>query len=111
MSAGSHLPTHTVAPASAMALAIANPKPASSAMPATKALFPLRSIGSMAEIEGGKGERGKGNRDNHDGGKWDKGHGNGPCLRALSQNPLSLFPSPVVLPFPFSPFPFPAPVV
>src|SRR3954453_6953844 len=46
--AGGHVPTHTLAPASASALAIAKPKPASSATPATNARRPSRSIGSMA---------------------------------------------------------------
>src|SRR5579872_3207295 len=46
-SAGGHVPTHTVAPASARALAMANPNPPSSATPATNARFPVRSMVSM----------------------------------------------------------------
>src|SRR5687767_13351831 len=46
-SAGGHVPTQTDAPASARAFAIANPKPPSSATPATNARLPVRSIDSM----------------------------------------------------------------
>ena len=49
-SAGGQVPTHTVAPASAKALAMANPNPASSATPAMKARLPRRSMGSMGRI-------------------------------------------------------------
>src|SRR5580765_3999655 len=45
--AGGQVPRQIVAPASAMALAIAKPNPPSSATPATKARFPVRSIFSM----------------------------------------------------------------
>ncbi len=48
LSAGGHVPTHTVAPASASAFAIAKPNPPSSATPATSARLPVRSIESMA---------------------------------------------------------------
>src|SRR5690606_41582570 len=44
--AGGQVPTQMEAPASAKALAMANPKPPSSATPAMKARFPRRSIGS-----------------------------------------------------------------
>ena len=46
-SAGGHVPTHTAAPASWSAFAIANPRPPSSATPATNARFPDRSMLSM----------------------------------------------------------------
>ena len=49
LSAGGHVPTHTLAPASPSALAIANPKPPSSATPATSARRPFRSMLSMGE--------------------------------------------------------------
>src|SRR6266705_6663287 len=45
--AGGQVPTQMEAPASASALAIAKPKPPSSATPATNARFPVRSIFSM----------------------------------------------------------------
>src|SRR5262249_2409260 len=48
-SAGGHVPTHTLAPASASSLAIANPKPASSATPATRARRPARSMLSIGQ--------------------------------------------------------------
>mgnify|MGYP007123473224 CR=1 FL=1 len=44
LSAGGQVPTHTDAPASASCLAMANPKPPSSATPATNARLPVRSI-------------------------------------------------------------------
>src|SRR6059058_3297421 len=47
-SAGGQVPTQIFAPASASDLAMANPYPASSATPATRARFPVRSIGSIA---------------------------------------------------------------
>src|SRR5258708_35025973 len=47
LSAGGQVPTQTLAPASASALAMANPYPASSATPATSARFPVKSIASM----------------------------------------------------------------
>src|SRR5688500_17108272 len=47
-SAGGQVPTHTLAPASARALAMANPKPPSSATPATNARLPRRSMFNMA---------------------------------------------------------------
>src|SRR3954464_12460943 len=47
-SAGGQVPTQTFAPASASDFAMANPYPASSATPATRARFPVRSIGSIA---------------------------------------------------------------
>src|SRR6059036_2285253 len=50
LSAGGQVPVQTVAPASASALAMANPKPPSSATPATNARFPLRSILSMRTL-------------------------------------------------------------
>mmetsp|Transcript_2184 Transcript_2184/g.14501 ORF Transcript_2184/g.14501 Transcript_2184/m.14501 type:complete len:261 (+) Transcript_2184:2604-3386(+) len=43
--AGTHVPTATFAPACAMALAMAHPKPWSSATPATKTRLPRRSMG------------------------------------------------------------------
>src|SRR5437667_3109575 len=46
--AGGQVPAHTVAPASASALAMAKPYPPSSATPATRALFPRRSILSIS---------------------------------------------------------------
>src|SRR5947208_4325935 len=46
-SAGGHVPAHTVAPASASALAMAKPYPPSSATPATRARLPRRSILSI----------------------------------------------------------------
>ena len=46
-SAGGQVPTQMDAPASAIALAMANPKPPSSATPATSARLPERSMGSM----------------------------------------------------------------
>src|SRR2546425_12110072 len=45
--AGGQVPTQIEAPASASALAIAKPKPPSSATPATNARFPVRSIFSI----------------------------------------------------------------
>src|SRR5207253_5019837 len=45
--AGGHVPVHTVAPASASALAMAKPYPPSSATPATRARLPRRSILSI----------------------------------------------------------------
>src|SRR6476661_4975346 len=45
--AGGQLPTQMLAPASANALAIANPKPPSSETPAINARLPVRSIASM----------------------------------------------------------------
>src|SRR5882672_7558853 len=45
--AGGQLPRQMLAPASARALAMANPKPPSSETPATSARFPVRSIASM----------------------------------------------------------------
>lgn len=50
LSAGGHVPTQTLAPASASDFAIAKPKPPSSATPATSARFPVRSIFSMRLI-------------------------------------------------------------
>ena len=47
---GDTVATQTVAPASASALAIANPKPSSSATPATRARRPVRSILSIPVI-------------------------------------------------------------
>src|SRR5262249_46320425 len=47
-SAGGQVARQTVAPASASAFAMANPNPASSATPATRARFPCKSIGSIA---------------------------------------------------------------
>src|SRR5437879_13462554 len=47
LSAGGHVPVHTVAPASASALAMANPYPPSSATPATRARLPRRSMLSI----------------------------------------------------------------
>src|SRR4051812_40059440 len=49
-SAGGHVATDTLAPASASDFAIANPKPASSATPATRARLPARSIVSIRLI-------------------------------------------------------------
>src|SRR3954470_12570938 len=46
--AGGQVPTTIEAPASASDLAMAKPKPPSSATPATSARFPLRSMASMA---------------------------------------------------------------
>src|SRR5690348_13396210 len=46
--AGGQVPVQTVAPASASALAIAKPYPASSATPATRARLPRRSMLSMS---------------------------------------------------------------
>src|SRR5438876_12311573 len=61
-SVGGHVPTQTVAPASASALAIAKPNPPSSDTPATKARLPFRSIASMdplpADGRAGPGEPG-----------------------------------------------------
>src|SRR4051794_32037597 len=48
--AGGQVPTQTVAPACTNALAMANPKPPSSATPATSARLPVRSIASMRGI-------------------------------------------------------------
>src|ERR1043166_1731459 len=45
--AGGQVPTHTVPPASARALAIAKPYPPSSATPATRARLPRRSMPSI----------------------------------------------------------------
>src|SRR5689334_3381889 len=50
--AGGQVPTTMVAPASASDLAMANPKPPSSATPAISARFPLRSMASMARTIG-----------------------------------------------------------
>src|SRR5258706_4504827 len=47
LSAGGQVPTQIEAPASAIALAMANPNPPSSATPATSARLPERSMGSM----------------------------------------------------------------
>ena len=47
LSAGGQVATHTVAPAWIIAFAMAKPKPPSSAMPATRARLPRRSMGSM----------------------------------------------------------------
>src|SRR5206468_9499337 len=47
LSAGGHVPVQTVAPASVSALAMAKPYPPSSAMPATRARLPRRSMLSM----------------------------------------------------------------
>ena len=47
LSAGGQVATQTVAPASASDLAMAKPKPPSSATPATRARRPVRSIDSM----------------------------------------------------------------
>src|SRR5262245_27035607 len=47
VSAGGQVPTQMLAPASASALAIAKPKPPSSATPAMNARFPVRSMVSM----------------------------------------------------------------
>src|SRR5439155_9031963 len=47
LSAGGHVATETLAPASASALAIAKPNPPSSATPATSARRPVRSMLSM----------------------------------------------------------------
>src|SRR5947208_9854522 len=54
LSAGGHVATDTVAPASASAFAIAKPYPASSATPATSARLPRRSMLSMAQTYKGK---------------------------------------------------------
>ena len=56
-SAGGQVPRQTEAPASASALAIANPKPPSSATPATKARFPVRSMVSMVGATMGRTAR------------------------------------------------------
>src|SRR4051794_21628248 len=45
--AGGQLPRQMLAPASASALAMANPNPPSSETPATSARLPIRSIASM----------------------------------------------------------------
>ena len=58
--AGGHVPTQTVAPASASALAIAKPNPPSSATPATSARRPVRSMLSIGGIWTGGGGGGKG---------------------------------------------------
>src|SRR2546430_7865469 len=50
LSAGGQVPTQMEAPASAIALAMAKPKPPSSATPATSARLPERSMGSMSAI-------------------------------------------------------------
>jgi type IV secretory pathway ATPase VirB11/archaellum biosynthesis ATPase len=47
LSAGGQVATQTDAPASARALAMANPKPASSATPAMRARLPERSMVSI----------------------------------------------------------------
>src|SRR5690348_5720345 len=60
--AGGHVPAHTVAPASASALAMAKPYPPSSATPATNARFPLRSMLSICSPITRKSERGTRNR-------------------------------------------------
>src|SRR5688572_12652458 len=60
-SAGGQVPTQTLAPASASALAIAKPKPPSSATPAMKARLPERLMGSMGGTPGnGEWAMGKG---------------------------------------------------
>src|SRR5262245_38863998 len=65
-SAGGHVPRQTVAPASASALAIANPKPPSSATPATNARLPRRSMLSMGAVyhdsKRGEGAAGRSHR-------------------------------------------------
>ena len=48
--AGGHVAAKTVAPASASDLAMAKPNPPSSAIPATSARFPVRSIESMGTV-------------------------------------------------------------
>src|SRR2546427_6815510 len=57
--AGGQVPAHTVAPASARALAMAKPYPPSSAIPATKARLPRRSMLSIHPSP--NAERGSGN--------------------------------------------------
>src|SRR3989449_995969 len=59
-SVGGHVPTQTVAPASASALAIARPTRPSSDTPATKARLPFRSIGSIADPSPADGRAGPG---------------------------------------------------
>src|SRR5439155_6624347 len=59
-SVGGHVPTQTVAPASASALAIAKPNPPSSDTPATKARLPLRSMASIADPSPADGRAGPG---------------------------------------------------
>src|SRR3989454_5465440 len=59
-SVGGHVPTQTVAPASASALAIAKPNPPSSDTPATKARLPFRSIASIADPSPADGRAGPG---------------------------------------------------
>src|SRR5205809_369681 len=59
-SVGGHVPTQTVAPASASAFAIAKPNPPSSDTPATKARLPFRSIGSIADPSPADGRAGPG---------------------------------------------------
>src|SRR6266513_3601140 len=49
-SAGGQVPRQIEAPASARALAMANPNPPSSATPATSARFPTRSMLSMRAV-------------------------------------------------------------
>ena len=56
LSAGGQVPTQIDAPASAIALAMANPNPPSSATPATSARLPWRSMGSMRPY-GARGAR------------------------------------------------------
>src|SRR5438309_3098223 len=59
-SVGGHVPTQTVAPASASAFAIAKPNPPSSDTPATKARLPLRSMASIADPSPADGRAGPG---------------------------------------------------
>src|SRR5438132_1233468 len=56
--AGGHVPVHTVAPASASALAMAKPYPPSSATPATRARLPRRSMLSICPPRTRKSEHG-----------------------------------------------------
>src|SRR5687767_6937973 len=56
-SAGGHVATITLAPASASDFAIANPNPPSSATPATSARRPVRSILSIPRYGGGHGQK------------------------------------------------------
>src|ERR1700690_1499622 len=49
-SAGGQVPTQMVAPASASALAMANPKPPSSGIPGTKTRLPERSMHSVMRL-------------------------------------------------------------
>src|SRR6476660_297857 len=61
--AGGQVPTDTEAPASARALAIAKPKPPSSATPATRARRPERSILSIVGICPNRSGEARGERD------------------------------------------------